>query len=1536
MTRARSFHLVRPLAILFVLGGVAPACIVVADNPFDPETPLGEQATATIEGSVRAVTVSGEPVLLENAGVSLETDGNAVNDTTTDEAGAFTFEEVAPRAHRLRVTHASHFSALIDVRPGPGDTLNPEILLYPLPETPGDDVAHLTGTVQKSGELLQPEVEQDHSGILVELGDGTTRAVTNRAGRFDLFVIAGTYDLVFSAPDYNEVRVESVVAAAGETTEASEDPVVLQPNPGRISGTVLLEGVDDAMALGDTLVSAPGGTTDLTATDGAYLLADLPAGVYSLTITRDGYETVELPGIVVEGGRLTEAPDVTLAIARGSITGVVQLTGRTDFSGTTVELTGTTFTTQTSTVGAFSLTGIPEGSYELTARRDGFVRGVVGSVAVTGDDTTDVGTLTLVAQQGNFDINNGALYTSSADVTLSLAAQNAAGMRISEDSNFADTDWVTYDAAPSLTLSSGDGTKTIYVQVRDGNGIESGIFVGTIVLDGTAPQVVTATLGAGNGYVTSSDGSTSVGVSCADAVATSNTLSLRVEDGSGAALYNGNYASVVPINVGTTPGNKSVAITCSDPAGNTSSPSSIDYTHDFAAPTVSAFTVTGAGGNARTNSTSARFSLTLTDPHAGGATAAVDEAPFNCATARYDYGASETDTSFTLSAGDGNRSLYVCTRDAAGNVSASAVATSNTVELDTTGPATPALTRTALSDKQVGLAWTVPGDADLASFVLERRLANEGAFASVGGPFGAGDASYTDAVDTAALGAKRFYRVRALDDLGNPSGYSIELDAGVPMAPVSNIRYQRVPSSGGRRIDWTLPEGASLALSTYRYEKSNGQVNEEALATNATGYTLTDSGIVANEELVIRVSNADLSLVWESTFRFGSERTTLDESSASIGTYTSVAVDSEGVPHIAYYDSANEQMMYLKYDGGSAPQVLETPTGFKGTGLWTSIAIDGDDIAHVAWCDLDNTALKYQKLDGGSPVETLVDGAGQDTGRHSSLDVDSNGIAHLVYYNFTTKQLWYLKHDGTSAPQLVDDAVANGGYNDMKLDANDVPHVAYWDDVVNGLMYAVLDGVTATTLIAASNSPGDQGVALDIDREGIAHVAWYDGVPGPADGYYQKLDSVSARLTVTSTGDTGRNMSMALDPAGVPHAIWYDRDQEKLFYAEVNQDSPVASAIDEVGNTGRFNSLAIGPDGALHMASFNGSLRYFRYERPEPGWSPDSTGSVGDYPSLAIGPDDVPQIAYADRDTKDLKLFKVAPFELPASLGYDALDISVDVDSNNTAHIAFNGDDQPATTNVLMYLVDDGSPAVGLDTNSVTGKDTSIGVDNNDVAHIVYFNDTRDEVWYVRSDGMPQLIEAGMSVTVPSDIAFDSNDVPHAVWYDWNNGNLRYTALDNINPVTLDNGGAGGNVGHYPSLVFDADDVMHVAYHDEGSGDLLYLRADGASSPEVLDSEGDVGQWTDITIGPDGYPNIVYEDASSFVVKYVRVDGFNIPVILDETKYTGALGNSIAFDSKGMAHVAYCDCRDNSSRDDLRYARGRFVRDLAAASITQE
>ena len=154
-------------------------------------------------------------------------------------------------------------------------------------------------------------------------------------------------------------------------------------------------------------------------------------------------------------------------------------------------LLGTEDTTSPYSI-SWNTTTASNGTHTLQAR----ARDTSGNTATTAAISVTVDNL---APTGSVVINGNAPATKSTTVTLTLSASDTQGpvtqMRFSNDgTTFSAAE--AYATSKTWTLTSGDGTKTVYVQYQDVAGNWSTAATDTIVLDTTAPSIsaITATV----------------------------------------------------------------------------------------------------------------------------------------------------------------------------------------------------------------------------------------------------------------------------------------------------------------------------------------------------------------------------------------------------------------------------------------------------------------------------------------------------------------------------------------------------------------------------------------------------------------------------------------------------------------------------------------------------------------------------------------------------------------------------------------------------------------------------------------------------------------------------------------------------------------------------------------------------------------------------------------------------------------------------------------------------------------------------------
>jgi len=365
-------------------------------------------------------------------------------------------------------------------------------------------------------------------------------------------------------------------------------------------------------------------------------------------------------------------------------------------------------------------------------------------------------TLDTIAPTGSIVIAGGALYTNSTSVNLTLSGSDAssgvAQMSFSRDNSNWST-WETYSTSKSWTLTSGDGSKTVYVRYSDNAGNISAAFSSTIVLDTTAP---TGSVVINSGATNTNSTTAQLTLSAADSGSVVAQMSFS-NDNSNWSTWE-NYATTKSWTLATGDGSKTVYARFKDSAGNISTPVSSTITLDTIAPTGSVVIAGGA-----TYATSTSVSLTLSASDGASGVAQMSFSNDNSSWSAWESYA--TSKPWTLSTGDGSKTVYVRYTDNAGNIS---TPISANIILDTQSPSAAV---NALATYQASLTFDVTwsgtdATSGLANYDVQYQD-NSGAWTDWQAATTATTGSFTGQDNHTYA-----FRARARDNAGNGSSYA--------------------------------------------------------------------------------------------------------------------------------------------------------------------------------------------------------------------------------------------------------------------------------------------------------------------------------------------------------------------------------------------------------------------------------------------------------------------------------------------------------------------------------------------------------------------------------------------------------------------------------------------------------------------------------------------------------------------------------------------------------------------------------------------
>lgn len=140
--------------------------------------------------------------------------------------------------------------------------------------------------------------------------------------------------------------------------------------------------------------------------------------------------------------------------------------------------------------GVYKITGILTGTYNLVALKTGYENSIKYGVSVVAGQMLFSQNIIMERKPPRLDsfaINSGASSTTSRSVKLnntsntSVTTDNhlATHYMASESSSFSGASWQVYSSSPSFSLSSGFGTKTVYLKLKNCGG-ESRVLNDTI------------------------------------------------------------------------------------------------------------------------------------------------------------------------------------------------------------------------------------------------------------------------------------------------------------------------------------------------------------------------------------------------------------------------------------------------------------------------------------------------------------------------------------------------------------------------------------------------------------------------------------------------------------------------------------------------------------------------------------------------------------------------------------------------------------------------------------------------------------------------------------------------------------------------------------------------------------------------------------------------------------------------------------------------------------------------------------------------
>ncbi|WPK14036.1 S-layer homology domain-containing protein [Lysinibacillus louembei] len=573
---------------------------------------------------------------------------------------------------------------------------------------------------------------------------------------------------------------------------------------------------------------------------------------------------------------------------------------------------------------------------------------------ISSDTISDMIGLDKTNPSGTIRIAEGALQTANANVSLTLSASDSVSgithMRLRNENQPAGLGtWETYSTSKGWTLSGGEGTKTVYVEYRDAAGNISTAVSASIVLDTTPPQV---------------DGVTNGGI---------YNRAVAFSFNEGIATLNG--AFVVSGTLVTTEGNYTLIVT--DGAGNTTT---VSFTIDQTAPDG---VLTINNGNQWTNNVNVTLMLSGLSSDTHEMQISNDPADFDDHSGWLPKAAT---VGWTLTPGDGEKTVYVRFKDQAGNISG---VVNDSIKLLTAAP-------TGTVTINNGAVWATGTAVELAFDNLSDGIA-EFQVSNLNGDWST--AVWTPIAPvynwnlSTGDGDKTVY-VRFRDKAGNIGttiGAAIKLDTE---APIGNFTI----NDGD---EWVTDKNVTLSFTEVSPDVEAMQVSNEAAtwssawANIASTYNWKLSAGDGVKTVYVRFKDeaGNISNVINQTIKLDTEApigTVVINDGDEWTTKTDVTLSFTGV-------SSDVEAMQISNEAGIWPAIWENSTS---TYNWNFSAGDGVKTVYVRFKDeagnISNVINQTIKLDTEAPVGTVVINGGDEWTTEIDVTLSFTGVSSDV------------------------------------------------------------------------------------------------------------------------------------------------------------------------------------------------------------------------------------------------------------------------------------------------------------------------------------------------------------------------------------------------------------------------------------------------------------------------------------------------------------------------------------------------------------
>lgn len=320
----------------------------------------------------------------------------------------------------------------------------------------------------------------------------------------------------------------------------------------------------------------------------------------------------------------------------------------------------------------------------------------------------------------------------------------------------------------------------------------------------------------------------------------------------------------------------------------------------------------------------------------------------------------------------------------------------------------------------------------------------------------------------------------------------------------------------------------------------------------------------------------------------------------------SVAVGSTGQAYVAWYDNSaggNEILMARSSDKGKTFASAMNVSNNTGLSTFPSVAVDINGIVHVAWQDTQygkSEILYSRSTDGGASYSAPVNISNDNsTSTNAKLATDSNGRVFLAWVDSTQISVARSTNGGASFTKAYSySPVGASPFNPVLAVGSDgTLHMAWSEDggTTRAIRYAssTNQGSQFTSPVTVASGANISRPAMAIGGSSYVYIAYIDDSVAPAEINFVRStnrgSSFATPVNLTNNTGTSLNPSLAVDSSGTVYLAWQDTisgNYDTFFARSTDNGASFSSPVNVSPSTegSLFTAIAVDQSQNVYVA----------------------------------------------------------------------------------------------------------------------------------------------------------------------------------------------------------------------------------------------------------------------------------------------------------------------------------------------------------------